>query len=304
MSWCPELKSLHLLLTVAATGSITEAAHLEQISQPAASKRLHALERSLGMRLIDRTPAGSQLTREGKIAADWAAKVFETIEQMFDALGSMQPHTASNLRVAASMTVAEHMFPLWLANLRAKRPEMHVGLRVANSQEVQRLVVGGEADLGIVETRVLDRRLRSAVIDHDRLVVVVSPSHPWALRSDPLPVEELAMAELIVREEGSGTRDTLDRWTGTHSKAVPMLELGSNAAVRGAVKAGTGPAVLSVLTVREDLRAGTLVEVPVHELDLRRPISAVWRKGTPIMASSTALLEAVAQVSGGAADRD
>lgn len=283
---------MRLLLAVATTGSITEAARLEGVSQPAASKRLHSLERSMAVPLIERMPTGSQLTPEGKIVAGWAARVFEDIAQMFDAVAAIRLDPDPDLNVASSVTVAEHLFPVWLSTLRAKSPEVHVGLRVTNSKDVQRLVLGGEADLGLVETTVLDPRLRSAVIDHDRLAVVVSPSHPWASGPAPLHVEDLAAAQLIVREEGSGTRETLDRLID--STTAPMVELGSNAAVKGAVKTGAGPAVLSVLAVQEDLRSGSLVEVAIEGLDLGRPLSAVWPKGRPLKRSSMSLLEAAA----------
>ncbi|HET9476304.1 MAG TPA: LysR family transcriptional regulator [Dehalococcoidia bacterium] len=295
MSWCPELTSLQLLLAVGETGSITEAARHQEISQPAASKRIRDLERSMAMQLIERTPGGSVLTSEGKVVADWAGRVLETIDQMFDAVAAMKPHPAPDLRVASSMTIAEHLLPLWLSTLRAQSPEVHVELRVTNSQDVQRLVIEGQVDLGLVETTALDARLRSAVITEDRLAVVVAPSHPWADRHRALRIEDLAVAQLIVREEGSGTRETLDRRIGPHVKSQPMLELGSNAAVRGAVKAGAGPAVLSVLAVQEDLAGGGLVEVAVDGVDLRRPLSAVWPKGKGMKSASRALLEAAAR---------
>lgn len=294
MSWCPELNSLRLLLAVETTGSISEAARLEGLSQPAASKRLHSLERSMAVPLIERMPTGSRLTPEGRIVAGWAARVFETIERMFDAVTAIRLDPDPDLHVASSVTVAEHLFPVWLSTLRAKSPDVHVGLRVTNSKDVQHLVIKGEADLGLVETTVLDPRLRAAVIDHDRLAVVVSPTHPWASGPTALHVEDLAAAQLIVREEGSGTRETLDRLINPYGTTAPMLELGSNAAVKGAVKAGAGPAVLSVLAVQEDLREGSLVEVAVKGLELRRPLSAVWLKGKPLKRSSITLLEAAA----------
>lgn len=292
MPRCPELNSLRLLLGVATTGSITEAARLEGVSQPAASKRLHALERTMAVPLIERMPTGSRLTPEGKLVAAWATRVFEDIEQMFDSLAAMRLHPDAGLNLASSVTVAEHLFPVWLTTLRTESKDAHVALRVTNSKDVQQLVIDGEADLGLVETRVLDRRLMSAVIAHDRLTVVVSPAHPWASRTDPLGAEDLAATQLIVREEGSGTRETLARLVNSHSSAAPVLELGSNAAVKGAVKAGAGPAVLSILAVREELRSGSLVEVPVEGLDLRRPLSAVWLKGKTLTPASKALLEA------------
>jgi molybdate transport repressor ModE-like protein len=291
MTWCPELTSLRLLHAIETTGSISEAARMHGVSQPAASKRIRELERSMAVSLLERTPVGSQLTWEGRIVVDWAGRVFETIEQMFDAVESMRAHGSADLRLASSMTIAEHLVPGWLSALRLQAPDLHVGLRVANSQDVQRLVLEGHADIGLVEAPTVDERLESALIAHDRLVVVVAPSHGWATRRQELTLDELAQAELIVREAGSGTREALDRWLRDRGSAEPYLELGSNAAVKGAVRAGAGPAVLSILAVNDDLEAGRLVEVPVADLDLRRPLQAVWRREHDLGVSGKRLLE-------------
>jgi DNA-binding transcriptional LysR family regulator len=286
----PELTSLRLFVMVGMTGSITEAARLEGISQPAASKRVAALERLLAVALIQRTPAGSRLTPEGRVVADWAGRVLETVDQMSEAVGSMRSAASSDFRLASSMTIAEHLVPTWLSTLRGSHPALRVGLHVANSQEVQRLVLEGQADLGMIEAPTLDARLESRVFARDRLTVVVSPGHPWARSEVPLRPEDLAAAQLIVREPGSGTRETLDRVLASYAPVEPLLELGSNAAVRGAVRAGAGPAVLSVLAVRDDLIALRLTEVEVTGIDLVRPLHAVWPRSRPLDAPRAALL--------------
>ncbi|MFU8853330.1 LysR substrate-binding domain-containing protein [Micromonospora sp. SL1-18] len=214
---------------------------------------------------------------------------------MFDAIDSMRANASPDLYVASSMTIAEHLVPVWLSVLRTSRPTLHVGLRVTNSQDVQRLVLEGHADIGLIETPSLDSRLEARVIAHDRLAVVVAPSHPWASRTAPLRPDDLAAAQLIVREPGSGTREALDRWLASRAPTEPLLELGSNSAVKGAVKAGAGPAVLSVLAVRDDLRSEQLVEVEVEEIDLNRPLLAVWPRGRGLDEPSTALLSIASQ---------
>jgi molybdate transport repressor ModE-like protein len=286
----PELTSLRLFVMVGTTGSITEAARLEGISQPAASKRVAALERLLSVALIQRTPGGSRLTPEGRVVADWAGRVLETVDQMSEAVDSMRSGATSDFRMASSMTIAEHLVPTWLSALRGTHPTLHVGLRVANSQDVQRLVLEGQADLGMIEAPSLDTRLEARVFAHDRLTVVVSPGHPWARAKVSLRPEDLAAAQLIVREPGSGTRETLDRVLSSYAPVEPLLELGSNAAIRGAVRAGAGPAVLSVLAVRDDLIAQRLTEIEVTGIDLVRPLHAVWPRSRPLDEPSATLL--------------
>lgn len=298
MTRVPELISLDLLRAIGQGGSISEAARRLGLSQPAASKRLAALERSLSVSLLERARTGSYLTPEGRVVADWADRVLDTVDQMFAAVATMRAHQSADLRLAASMTIAEHLVPDWLSSLRARQPELHVGLRVTNSHEVQDLVLHGEADLGLVETSTWSPALESRTISRDRLTVIVPPQHPWASLRRPLAASELAATRLIVREPGSGTRETLDRILEPWPRADPLLELGSNTAVKGAVRAGAGPAVLSVLAVRDALGAGQLVEVQVADLDLGRPLTAVWPRGTQLGQPCRELLTLAERASG------
>ncbi|MEP7333152.1 MAG: LysR substrate-binding domain-containing protein, partial [Terracoccus sp.] len=110
-----------------------------------------------------------------------------------------------------------------------------------------------------------------------RLVVVVTPDHPWARRRRPLTPGELAATSLVEREPGSGTRTTLDDALSAHDRAQPLLELSSGAAIRASVLAGVGPAVISTLAVADQVNAGTLRIVPVDGLSLERRLRAVWR---------------------------
>jgi DNA-binding transcriptional LysR family regulator len=280
------ITALRLLLAVAETGSIGQAAEALQISQPAASKRVASLERSLGILLIVRSTKGSTLTAEGQAVADWARRVIETVDEMLGAVAAMTASNAIGLRVASSLTLAEQLVPEWLSRLRWRFPELHISLRVANSQQVQELVAKGKADLGFVETPLLDMHLNAVQVARDELVVIVSPNHAWARRTH-VTKAELAKGPLIVREPGSGTRDTL---SGLMGNVSAHLEMNTNAAIKSAVIAGAGAAALSRLAVASDLSAGRLVEIPVAGLDLRRSLSAVWPHHVKPKGAAEALL--------------
>lgn len=287
----PEFTSLRLLIDVGSLGSLGRAARAQAISQPAASKRLALLERQLGLRLVLRAAGGSELTSEGRIVADWAQRVLDTIDQLLVAAMSLRTEAGSDLHIAASMTIAEHLIPAWLYEMRLAHPDLHVGLEVANSEQVQMLVLDGSADIGFVEGPSVDSRLTSRQVAADRLAVVVAPAHPWAKITAPLRREQLLAGPLVVRESGSGTRLTLDHVL-RDEHARPLLELGSNEAVKGAVIAGAGAAVLSVLTVATDVDAGRLIEVQVEDVDLGRKLVAVWPRGSKLSDSSSWLLSA------------
>lgn len=284
----PDLESLRLLVLVGELGSLGRAAGELGIAQPSASKRLSTLERRLGVVLVDRGRRGSVLTPAGVVVTERARRVLDEVAGLVEGARALRSAQEAELSVAASMTVAEHLAPGWIGELRRARPDLRVGLRVTNSETVGALVRDGVVDLGFVEAPGppppgLSSR-RAAV---DRLALVVAPGHPWSRRRRPLTPPELAATPLVMRERGSGTRDTLDR--ALPDACPPALELGSTTAVRGAVVAGVAPAVLSVLAVAVDLAEGRLVEVPV-ELDLRRVLRAVWPGGRKLVGPAAELL--------------
>lgn len=269
---------LELLVAVSEHGSLSAAARTLGMAQPNASRTVARLERSLGIRLIDRLPRGSRLTNDGAVIVDWSRAVLDSANQLRVATASLRSDHQSQLIVAASMTVAECLMPIWLAELRRTHRELNLKLSVHNSEEVFDSVAGGSCDVGFVESPQVRSGLQSAAVARDRLVVVVSPQHPWSRRRRPLTAEELARTPLVVREPGSGTRTTLETALAGHQSVPPTLELSSNAAVRVSVAAGAGPAVLSELAVGTQLRAGELIAVPT-EVRLDRTLRAVWRAG-------------------------
>jgi DNA-binding transcriptional LysR family regulator len=273
-------------VTVARYGSIGAAARHTGISQQAASGRLRVMEAQVGSVLLDRDPRGSRLTPAGALLVDWAAPLLAQAGELDTGIASLRRARDAQLRVAASLTIAEHLLPAWLVALRdqydrAGHQPADITLVAINSEAVAGTVAEHGVDLGFVEGPSPPRGLRSRVVAADRLVVVVRPDHPWARRRSPVRPAELAATPLVEREEGSGTRESLRAaltaclGPGTQL-AAPALRLSTTTAVRQAVQAGAGPAVLSLLAVRENVAAGRLAVIRVPDLDLRRRLRAVW----------------------------
>ncbi|MGW7515416.1 LysR family transcriptional regulator [Streptomyces sp. NPDC054796] len=276
----PDLGGLQLLLAVARLGSLGRAARESGVSQPAASSRMRAMERQLGVALLERSPRGSRLTDAGTLVTDWARRIVEAAEGFDAGVQALRDRRDSRLSVAASMTIAEYLLPGWLIALRTARPGTAVSLLAGNSAAVAERVRTGEADLGFVEGIGLPTGLDGAVIGRDRLLVVAAPGHAWARRRGQVGAEEVAATPLILREQGSGTRQVLDDALAAHGGlAPPLLELSSTTAVKSAAVSGAGPSVLSELAVGEELSAGRLVEVPVADVRLGRELRAVWPRG-------------------------
>jgi DNA-binding transcriptional LysR family regulator len=286
----PDLDSLEVFAAIARTGSLGGAARALGLTQQAVSRRLASLESKIGVALVIRGKRGSRLTSAGTFLAEWASHLLDVARDIDTALGSLRNDGAERLSVVASPTIAEYLMPHWLLSLRsaASRCDQNVpriSLAAANSALATELVRDGTVDLGFVESPNPPEGLRHCVVGTDELVVVVSPSHAWARRARVVSASELAQTSLVCREPRSGIRDALTmalrRVLGVDlQQAPPVLELPSAGAVRAAVIAGAGPAVMSRLAVADDLAAGRLREIAAPELDLRRDLRAIWLGGS------------------------
>jgi DNA-binding transcriptional LysR family regulator len=338
-----DLGALRALREVGRHGSIAAAAAVLGVSQQALSARMRTVERGMGITLLARTPSGSHLTEQGRLIVGWAEDVLDAADRLEAGLRSIRSGVSHRLAIAASQTIAEHLVPHWLVELRRVEqnsagqdsagqdsagqdgagqdgagqdgagqdgagqdgagqgtgyPPTVVELTVANSTGVLELIRDGKVGLGFIETPHLPADLVTAHLRDDEMLVVTAPGHPWARRRRPLPLAEIAATPLVMREAGSGTRDTL---TDHLAAQVPPLhariamELGTSAAVRSAIAMGVGPGVLSRLAVRDDLVLGRLVAVEVAGPPLRRQLTAVWRPDQDPLPPEGARLLAVAQ---------
>ena len=205
----PELSALDLFASVVALGSVSRAAAAHGVTQPTASARMQHLERQLGVRLLDRSPTGSVPTDAGHLVAGWAEGVLAAADELRVGAEAIAARSAGRLRLVASYTIAEYLLPAWLGRFRRTHPDRAVELGVANSAEVLLAVRSRRADLGFVESPTAVDDLASRALGTDDLVVVVPPTHPWSRRAS-VPAEQVAATALVLREPGSGTRESLE----------------------------------------------------------------------------------------------
>ena len=293
-----DLAGFDLLLSVARLGSLGRAAAEHGVSQPAASARMRQLEGVLGLGLIDRSPRGSTLTPAGALVAGWAQAAVDAAAALDAGVAALRRERESRLRIAASMTVAEYLLPGWLTALRTAGSGAAVALSAVNSADVVQAVLGDAADIGFVEGPGMPGGLRAGPVGQDTLTVVVAPSHPWSRRRSGVPASEVAGTALVSREAGSGTRSFFEQALREQAGlecVPPLAELSSTTAIKAAVAAGAGPAVLSSLAIAAELPAGTLRAVTITGLDLTRTLRAVWAPGRRLAGPARDLYTIAAQ---------
>lgn len=296
----PDLGALRALALVSETGSISAASAVLGVSQQAVSGRIRTLEDELRSPLLVRSARGSRLTGAGELVVGWARPLLDAADGYAAAVTALA--AGRGLRIAASLTVAEHLLPEWIARWRVATGEDAAAARLtaANSVAVADAVRAGEADLGFVETPAVPGDLGAVVIGHDRIELVVARTHRWA--RVPVSAAEIAATPLVLREPGSGTRRALEEAlfaAGHPLTAEPAAVHETTLGARSAVMAGAAPGALSVLAVRDDLLSGRLARVRLADLEITRPLTAVWlgREPSP---EAAGLLAEIARATSGA----
>jgi DNA-binding transcriptional LysR family regulator len=279
-TWTPDLATLDLLLSVAECGSVGQAAAVHGISQPSASSRLARLERQVGAALLVRHARGSRLTPAGEAVAAWARPVVEAARELTDNVTTLRGDRQARLRVASSLTIAEYLVPGWLVAFRSRHPGLDLVVTVANSAGVTAAVREGTVDVGFIETPDPPADLSRQRIGRDRLALVVAASYPLAARPTRVTVRDLLEQPLLLREPGSGTRETFVAALG-HPSLPYATELGSTAIIVATALTGGGIGVVSARAVAAEVAAGRLVELTPAGLTLDRPLHAIWLGRAP-----------------------
>jgi molybdate transport repressor ModE-like protein len=283
----PELAELELLDAVAHHGSFTAAAAAVGLSQQAVSLRIRAMERLLGITLLTRSARGAELTGAGALLHEWSSGLLAGARDLAVAIETLRTRERAHLRIASSLTVAEHLLPTWLVifhqhQTAAGMPPTEVEVAAINTASVLDRIRSGAAHIGFVEGTGRLKGLHARTVAEDELLIVVRPDHPWLRRRTPVPVDLLARTPLVGRETGSGSRQAFDDALAAAlppdaPRAAPALEASTAAAVRAAVAAGVGPAAISSLAIADDLLLGRVRVVSIDGLTVRRHLRAVWR---------------------------
>jgi DNA-binding transcriptional LysR family regulator len=283
------IHGLGVYLCILECGSLSAAGRELGMTQPAVSNHLHALEERFGVALLARgrplraTPAGECLAEHARRVLDGVS----TLE------AEMACHTAPRgpLVVGASSTPGELLMPRLLTEFSALYPDVALELRVYDTDEAIAALVEREIEAAVVGHEVNDLRLHGTVVGHDVLTPVVATSD--RLAGTEISPEDLADRPFVLRERGSGTRQVAEEGLAAVGvKPSVAMELGSNAAVAGAVAAGAGIGVVPLRT------AGAFKEVrrvEVSGLALSRPFVLLTERGRRLSPAAEAFVATCAR---------
>jgi DNA-binding transcriptional LysR family regulator len=282
---------LALFHAVAQAGGISRGAAAARVSQPAVSKQIAELEGALGVRLLERLPRGCRLTEAGKILADHAHRWLSLEQDAVRAIEEYRGLKCGRLAVGASLTIGGYLLPEVLAEFHRRFPDIELQLEIANTQRIQRALLEGSIELGLTEGPLESEDLESTVFFQDELVAIAPTGHPL-LKKGRVPIREICREPFILREEGSGTRAVVERALRRNGlKIKPLLSLASPEAIKNAVAAGMGIAIVSKLIVALELQAGSLGVISLKDLTIQRPLHLQRIRGRSESPAVTKFLE-------------
>ncbi|MGH7277261.1 MAG: selenium metabolism-associated LysR family transcriptional regulator [Candidatus Rokuibacteriota bacterium] len=286
------LRQFEAFLAVARERSFSRAGQRLHLSQPTLSEHIAELERVLETSLFVRRGREVTLTEAGRVFHEHAGRVVSAAEEARQAVADLGGLTRGSLLVGASTTPGVYVLPAIIAAFRTRHPGIELKLQIANSRTIEERVRANNLDLGVVGGHVLGagERCLAAGLD-DELVLIVPPQHPWATRRD-IGVASLCDQPLLMREEGSATRYVTERalqQAGLHCKSA--MELDHTEAIKQAVMAGLGVALVSVHAVRGEVATRRLASLRVRGLPLRRHFHVIHDEDRALTGSATAFLE-------------
>ena len=256
---------------VARLGSVSLAADEMHLTQPAVSIQIGTLEESAGTPLLQRTGRGIRLTEAGELLAGYASRILDLWREAGDEMAMLQGVFSGTLRVGA-ITTAEYLLPPILVNFAKAHPKVKVKLQVGNRDEIVRMLAGQEIDIAIMGRPPAELKTDASAFAKHPMAFLAAPSHPLMSAAEP-SLAMLSDTRLLVRERGSGTRTTVERFFKDHGLALRIgSELSSNEAIKQMCAAGFGIAFLSMHTCVLEMNAGLLAVLPVPD----NPVVRDW----------------------------
>ncbi len=270
-------RQLEVFATIVACGSVRAAAERLGLTQPAASMALAELERLLDRRLFDRRQRRLILNENGQALLPAAREIIERLRELAPQVQARR--WEATLAIGASNTVGNYLVGDLLGRFVAAQPQVRVGLRVANSEQILAGVLDCSLDAGCIESDLQHADIERVAWREDELRICVRADHALAGRRR-LRAADLNGQRWIVRESGSGTRSLLERATRDTLGPIDVaLELGQSEAIKQAVIAGLGIACLPQAAIADALAARRIAVLRTPFLDLRRTLWLLLRRG-------------------------
>lgn len=271
---------IETFLAVCRSMNFTRASEQLNITQPAVSQHIRFLENYYQAKLFRYEGKKLQLTRAGEILRS------ASLTMMHDELSMrsqmQKADTGEQIRFGATRTVGDVLMGKILKRYLREYPDADIHMIVENTRELLRQLDEGAIDFALVEGFFKKNEYDFQKFSDENYIAVAGPDYPF--RNRPDRIENLFQERLLLREEGSGTREVLERWLEAQNLGIRdferIVEAGSLHTIKELTKAGCGITFLYEVAVKEDLEKGTLVKIPLQDFRASHEFTFIWRRGS------------------------
>lgn len=285
------IHQLKVFVTIAEHGSLRAAAEELVVSQPAVSSTLAALERTVGVRLVDRVGRGVQLNEAGDTLARYAGVILGMLDEAVAATRFAAEPGPVPVRVGVTTTAADYLLMPLLAQVRARHPGTSFAVDVGSLEQTWRLLSERRVDLAVSSRPPALSGFESVATADNEFVLVAAPGLVWP--------GTLGQTTWLVREDGTSIRAVSDELMTLLALDPPLMTIGSNAAIQRSAEAGLGVALLPAAAVRDALAARALSLIHTKGTPLKKPWHVLARRDERLAAPASELIEHLVELPDG-----
>ncbi len=273
-----DLLQLEHFLAVVEERTFTRAAERVCRTQPAVSQSIKKLEEEVGSPLFARDVHEVSLTEAGRVLADYARRMVHLRDEAMRQVAELKCLKAGTLSIAAHESAAVYLLPAPLRHYLQRFPDIKIGIHRSRLTEIPRQVMDREVDVGFVKDEPVFHELQSVEVHSDEMLCIAAPDHPLASRS-AVSIRDLGSEQFVVHHLCNSTSDVIQRLFEHHGTRCRIVaELWSFENIKGFVQEDVGLAIVPGVTVRQELRDGTLARIPVRELSIPRRTLMIYRE--------------------------
>ncbi len=290
-----DLSQLEIFLSIAQEKSFSRAAEKMLRTQPAISIAIKRLEEELGETLFDRSSKSGTLTEAGQTLYSYAQRMINLRDEAVRAIGELKGMYRGRLSIGANESTSLYLLPPLLLRYRERHPHIRIEVYRNVSERIPSEVLERNLDFGFLSYDPLHPQLESFEVYKDELVLVVPPKHPLA-RAKQVTVRDLGRESFIAHNVKTPARDKIfELFAQNRTPLNISMELATLETIKEFVMRGAGIAILPRLCLREELKAGRLIEVPVKGLKIEKPLRVICRRESLLSTAAKSFLEMIRQ---------
>lgn len=270
------IRHLEIFVAVADCGKMSLAAERLFISQPSVSQAIGDIESYYGVKLFERLSKKLYITEDGEKLLKYARHIVSAFNDMDKDMKNSNQEVI--LKIGGTVTVGTCILCPLIRIFERKNPGVSTKVTINNTSEIEEMLINSSLDIAIIEGEILNKDIIKVPVYQDELVLVCGAHHPFA-KMDKINLEQLNDQDFIAREQGSRDRNIFEQSLKEKGISVNVKWTSTNTeAIKNAVVAGQGIAVLSSTIIIKEIYQGTIKVIPIDEIKIKRDICMVYHK--------------------------